>query len=163
MRSTGNKPDTDFRHTTQCSCGFRRSGVAVTPWGEIRRSDLSIGQLIDRLYKVKVKIAEISAKRIKPLKDEQADLESQLIAALDAAGIEQGRGRVATGSISETDVPTVRDWEKVYAWVHRNKAYHLFVRRLSSASFRELLAQRNNRAIPGIEKFTKRSISTRKR
>ena len=125
--------------------------------------DLSIGQLIDRLYKVKAKIAEINAKRVKPLKDEQTDLELQLLTALDAAGIEQGRGRTATGSITETDVPTVKDWEKVYAWIHRNKAWHLFERRLSSVSYRELLAQRSNRAIPGIEKFTKRGISTRKR
>ncbi|MCP4377924.1 MAG: hypothetical protein GY794_17320 [bacterium] len=38
-RQAGNRWNTNCWQKNQCPCGLRRSGAAVTPWGEIRMSE----------------------------------------------------------------------------------------------------------------------------
>lgn len=122
----------------------------------------SIGALIDDLHATREKIRGLN-KEVEALNSQKANLETRLIEALDAQGVTQSRGASATASISETIIPQVKDWDRFYAFIARNKAYYMLERRPAAAAYREALELRKNRPIPGVESFTKRTISLRSR
>jgi len=111
---------------------------------------LSGGQLANKLYAIKAKIGALNAK-IGVLKDEYAIYEKQAIEHCRSEQIDQFRGTKGTVSFKETPQPNVKDWTKVYKYIHDNKAYHLLQKRVSPGIWREEVAGRpGKKAIPGI-------------
>jgi hypothetical protein len=111
---------------------------------------LSGGQLANRMYVIKEKLAVLSAKA-EVLKTEYSMYEKQAIEHCRSEQIDQFRGTKGTVSFKETEQPHVKDWSKVYKYIHDNRAYHLLQKRISPAVWREEVAGRpRNRAIPGI-------------
>jgi len=122
----------------------------------------ALGTLIDNLNSIRERRRELD-KKLKAVAEEYKAVEADLLAALDAQGIEQSRGSSATATISENVVPQVEDWEKFHRFLLRNKALYLLERRAAAAAYREMLEQRKGRAIPGVVSFTKRTINLRSR
>jgi len=121
-------------------------------------TNITLGGLIDDLALNRDKLRKLT-EQVDQLKSEKVNLERDLIAAMDAQGIEQSRGKLASASIVEQIVPNVTDWDAFYAYIHRNKSYFLLARRPTSAAYRETLAARRNRPIPGVQPFLRRSIT----
>ena len=80
---------------------------------------------------------------------------------LDEQGISKASGKIGTISVKETTVAHVIDWDKVYNFILRSKAFHLMQRRISDGAFREQLDIRKGKRIPGIDSFVKRGINLR--
>lgn len=125
----------------------------------------TLGKQIDRLYKVKELIKERTQKHITPLKEEQGELELEIIARLDEADTDMGRGHTATASISEADVFSVADPAVLEKWIYKNKLLGVLQMRLSNPNLRDLVASRPRMKLEsaGIRKFTKRTVGTNKR
>ena len=121
---------------------------------------MKIGTLIDQLHVTREKIRELNA-QVSTLEEAKKNVEEQLLAALKADGVTKATGKAATASISTQTVAQIEDIDRVYQYVLKNKCPFLFERRVSNAAFRELLAQRNNKAIPGLKAFDKETISLR--
>jgi hypothetical protein len=119
----------------------------------------TLGDKINRLEELKLERAEI-ARTDKDLKAEYDDLEAQVLAQLKEYGITQSRGTLATATISEITVPTIESWDKFEQYVKDNDAFYMLEKRVSGASFRELIAQ--GETIPGLKPFVKTSLSLRK-
>ncbi len=68
-------------------------------------------------------------------------------------------GLSANVSISETDVPTVKDWDLVYDYIKTNDSFYLLQKRMSAAAFRELLNLGHE--VPGVENFKDRKLNLR--
>ncbi len=68
-------------------------------------------------------------------------------------------GLSANVSISETDVPTVKDWDLVYDYIKTNDSFYLLQKRMSAAAFRELLNLGHE--VPGVEIFKDRKLNLR--
>ncbi len=119
-----------------------------------------IGEEIDALFKLREKIRQMN----EAVKAEQRvfdQKEKALMERLDEEQCEGSRGRLASASINEEIVPDVEDWDEYHRYIHRNKAYHLLARRALAAPYRELLAQRKGKPVPGVKSFTKRTLSLR--
>ena len=99
--------------------------------------------------------------RKKELVAEWRDLESGLLALLDSQGAKSVGTGTGTATITENILPTIKDWDVLTAYIIQNDATHLLQRRVSSAAFREL--QLAGVDIPGVEPYTQRQISLRRR
>ena len=117
---------------------------------------VNLGRTVNELHTRREKIREIEA-NLNVLKKEYSELSETAMDAMEEANLDQVRGSKATLSIKKTDVANVKDWDKVYNYIHRHKAYHLMFRRIADAAFREELELIGKRGIPGIEIFTRRT------
>ena len=117
----------------------------------------NMGMKVNELHARREKIREVEGK-LNELKKGYTDLSNEVMDAMEEAGLDQIRGTKATLSLKKTKVANVLDWEKVYNYIHRHKAYHLMFRRIADAAFREELELKGGkRGIPGIEIFERRS------
>ena len=116
----------------------------------------NLGIAVNTLQEKREKIRELESK-VNELKKGYTTLADEVMDEMETQGIDQIRGTKATLSLKKTDVANVLDWEKVYNYIHRNKAFHLMFRRIADGAFREELELRGKRGIPGIEVFTRRS------
>jgi cell division septum initiation protein DivIVA len=118
-----------------------------------------LNDLIDEMVRIR------DAKRdreeeIKVLNKQLANLQSRFIQSAKEAGTEYARGALGSATIVETVVPQIDDWDLVSEWIKENDALYLLHRRISSVAWKELRDM--GEAIPGIEPFTKISVSLRK-
>lgn len=118
---------------------------------------LTLGQEIDRLFEIreKIKTIEAKAKELQVVFDAR---EKALLERLEAEAVTGSRGSKASVSISDSIVPQVENWEEAWAYIHRNKAYHLIKRSMNAAAYRELLEQRKGKPVPGVVPWTKRTM-----
>lgn len=122
---------------------------------------INLGELGDSIFSKSAEIAAVDARR-KELDQEKRDLENQLLTAMQAAGTDVVRGNLATVSISETVKPQIVDIEKLYTFVLRKKALHLFERRIAATAYRELKDQMGAKPVPGLSEFTVTKLNVRK-
>lgn len=119
-----------------------------------------VGQLIDVYYRVREERSAL-LNEVKELNRKLATLELAIIDKLNESKLEGGRGSVATGSITETVVGTLNDYDKLSQFIYRHKKIHLLERRISSVAFREELSIRGE--VPGVEPFTRVKLNVQKR
>jgi hypothetical protein len=120
----------------------------------------TVGSLIDDLFMLREQRRKL-AETDRDLRDQYAELEAKLIAALDVQETTMARGRSALATLSEEELATVTDWDRVHEFVLSNNAFFLLQRRINSAAWREAAAERGE-PIPGTTVFKKRSISLRR-
>ena len=120
----------------------------------------TVGGLIDELFLLREQRRKL-AETDKNLRDQYAELEARLIAALDQQEATQARGRSATATLNEEELATVVDWHLVHEFIRSQNAFHLLQRRMNSAAWREAAAERGE-PIPGTTVFKRRSIALRR-
>lgn len=118
----------------------------------------NLGGKIDQiqlLRETKRKLEE----QVKQISEQIDASERALIAQMDSEGVIRSTGKLATVSISEVIKPTVEDWDAFYAYIARNKYYHLLEKRPSVTGCRELFETKGK--IPGVVPFTQRKLNIR--
>ena len=96
------------------------------------------------------------------LKAQYSELQEELIGLFDADGVDQARTESATASLREEVIARIKDPKAFWTWVGRYKKWYLVQNRISNPSYREEMTKRIVE-IPGLESYTKRSISLRDR
>lgn len=135
---------------------------------------VALGVLIDKLNATRAE-KKIANEKVTEIEGRYNALQAQIIGRLGEEGMDKATGKAATVSLSEVVVGNVTDWDKVYALIHKNKAYHLLQRRVSDPAFRELYEQAYNKlaakkgfdpekldkasVVPGFEPFTKVNLN----
>lgn len=116
---------------------------------------MTLGAKMDALFKLKAKHkkAQEAADTIK--KDVTA-AEEELMGLMLDTGVEKSTSKGGTISVSKSLVPSVTDWDKYYAYIHKNKYYHLLERRPSATGCRELFEM--GKQVPGVEPVTRMSL-----
>lgn len=122
---------------------------------EVNLSDMKLGELIDYKAALKQETDAINAE-LKRVKELDNAAEAALFAAFEEQGMTKASGKLATISIKESIVPTVRDWDAYYAFIKANDYFHLLEKRPSAPGCRELFER--DGSIPGVEPFNKRSL-----
>ena len=97
------------------------------------------------------------AKKEKEIRARQAEVNQEIIALLDANGLESGSSGTTTASINPKRYPRVTDWEAFYAVVVEKGAPYLLQRRLSTEAIAELAQLEGD--IPGVEFYEERALS----
>lgn len=117
-----------------------------------------IGPTIDKLNDLREAKRKLED-QVKVIEGEYSELEIQLMEKMTAEGTDKGAGKKASASISSSVVGNVTDWELFNGYIKKTGYFHLFQKRLSDASVRELFEQ--GKKIPGCEPFTKRRLNLR--
>lgn len=132
------------------------------PRTAIKQKSLTTADRVQLLVDLDKKISDLNAKHnalIKDLKSEYDELAAALMDELESSGTELMRTPSGTVSIIKSDVAKVEDWDKVHAWIRKNNAFHLLMRKINNAPYRELMQLRKNRAIPGLATVEVKKLS----
>tara|TARA_R110002074_G_scaffold64529_2_gene154060 strand:- start:858 stop:1232 length:375 start_codon:yes stop_codon:yes gene_type:complete len=121
-------------------------------------SNTKIGDLIEQAHQLR-EVIRADERTLNSLKEDFKELSNQIIVKMDDQGAKRIGGLSANVSISETDVPTVKDWDLVYDYIKTNDSFYLLQKRMSAAAFRELLNLGHE--VPGVEIFKDRKLNLR--
>ena len=117
--------------------------------------------LIAEMLEIRKEISLVKKTQIAPLEERKKEIEQLLFEALDAAGTDK-LGVKGVGSVSRNEeiVPSVENWEDVYAYIQETGAFHLLNRAMNAAAYRESL--KIGEKIDGVVPFTRNKLSVTK-
>lgn len=118
----------------------------------------TVGAKIDALHLLREEKRQLE-ELVAAKKAEMDVMELDLIDQMDREGISKSTGGMASVSISASTRPSVEDWDAFYAFIHKNKYYHLLERRPAVLGCRELFDTKGK--IPGVVPFTQRKLNIR--
>jgi hypothetical protein len=118
----------------------------------------TMGSMIDGIWALREKKRALNA-QVETVEKEIAEKEEALIERMDKEGIDKSTGKLASVGVSEVTAFNIKDFDAVFAWAVKNKAQHVFQRRVSDVACREVFEM--GKAIPGLEPFKKRKLNIR--
>ena len=121
-------------------------------------STATLGKTIDKIFSLRKKKLELEA-AVKDVEGQIADLDSEVMEALEASGLDKTSTKSGTVSLSTSTVAQVTDWDAFYTYIYKNKFGHLLQRRVSDPAWRELMEQ--GKKVPGTTGFTKKKLNYR--
>lgn len=131
-------------------------------------AEVKMGTLADKAYKLSQELAAAEAelrktaefKKVAKLRDKVKEMEETIVKrCLEEKGT-SFKGKVGQIGIIESEVPQVKDWNKVYEYILKNKSFELLRRALSTTGYRELID--SGKKVPGVETYTVRKPSIKK-
>lgn len=120
----------------------------------------TLGGCIDMLYSLRQGRHAIEQKAEKVKKDEDV-LEKHLLETFGKSDLEGARGKLAVAGVTLSTVPSVKDWDKLYAYIKKKDAFDLLQRRVSATAYRARLDEKV--VVPGVESFNVVKLSVKKR
>ena len=121
-------------------------------------SELNTSELIDKRLAIRQALADL-AEQEKHLKEQQEEVDYQLMQKLEEDGLKKFSNDQATISISEQIVPQVEDWDAFQAHILQTGEFELVQRRAAVKAYREL--REAGVQVPGVVDFTKRGLNVR--
>ena len=118
----------------------------------------TIDELIDRKKSIKTQMEKLNSE-LKGLREQENDIDLQLLKKLDSEGLKKTANEVASVSIKEETVPDVHDWDALYEHIKQTGDFSLIQRRVSSTAYSELLKLGEN--VPGLQPRVIRRINFR--
>ena len=119
-------------------------------------NDKKIGSKIDLLHKQKLKIKALDTKLLQEKKT-YYEMENEIVKLMQEEELMVSGGKLAKLTLSTEDLPSVSDWNKLYAYIKKNNAWDLLQKRVSSTAFRA--RTEGNKKIPGVQKFHKTKVT----
>lgn len=117
-----------------------------------------LGTLINQLGRLEDQKDELKRK-LKVLEEKYNLKEAEVDAAMKKQGTELASGTAYQTERVIEEYPTVKDWNKLYAYIKRNNAWDLLQRRVGTKAWKD---RRAKRPVPGIESFRKYRIKLKK-
>ncbi len=121
-------------------------------------SELNTSELIDKRLAIRQALADL-AEQEKHLKEQQEEVDYQLMQKLESDGLSKFSNDQATISISEQIVPQVENWDALQAHILKTGEFELMQRRPAVKAYREL--REAGVEVPGVVDFTKRGLNVR--
>jgi hypothetical protein len=119
----------------------------------------TIGGCVDQLYKLRAERLKVQ-KKAEELGSNETALRDHILNTFSKDNIEGAKGKLATAGISRRTVANVEDWDQLYKYVLKNKAFDLLQRRVNDSAYRERLEQ--NEVVPGLKPFQVVTLSLSK-
>lgn len=119
---------------------------------------MTLGAATDKMWALREekRLLAVEEKRINT---ELAALETTIFGLMDAQDTRKAEGKKAGISIGEAVVGNVEDWDAFWPYIVKNKYFHLVQKRVSDPGLRELWEK--GKVVPGVQPFTKRTLSVR--
>ena len=119
---------------------------------------MTIGQKIDKLEALRVK-QRAAATIHDAIKKDYDALAAEIMAELAANDSPKAGTKKATVGLKETVVANIVDFDEAFKYAAKKGYSHLFQRRISDPAYRELLALSKGKGVPGLEPFTRLSLT----
>lgn len=110
----------------------------------------TLGACVDAMYRLRAD-RHAAQRAADTIGAEEELMRTHIIDTFNKDDIEGARGKLASCSITRRRVPAVKDWDKLYQYIHKNKAYELLQRRVHEGAWMERLE--NKKVVPGVEAF----------
>lgn len=118
-----------------------------------------VGACADLLGKLKAEKAELT-KKMNKLDENYRAVKEYVIQTLPKSAAKGVSGKNFRATIKTKEVPSPKDWDKIYKHITRTKSFDLLQRRLSSTAVKD--RWEDGKKIPGIESFTITDVSVTK-
>ena len=118
-----------------------------------------IEELIKEFQEIKDKKQDLN-KQLKKLNEEEAYIETTLIEALQAEGLQKASSDLATASLSHKSYPAIKDWDKALAFIV-NGHRELLNKKINAAAYREL--EEAGIEVPGVKSFDKATLNFKRK
>lgn len=116
----------------------------------------TLGGIIDRMRELEIEAAVYELKA-KVLWEQYSVLEAHLLEAFGAQKLNGATGKLARIEVHNDPIkdayPAVTDWDQVYTYIVKHKAWELLQKRMGLNAWRERLEQKI--IVPGTEVFAK--------
>lgn len=122
--------------------------------------EVSVGEEIDKLYALRAERLAIG-KQVDSLKAQEAVLRRNIINRLSANGLDSGRGKDATASITKETTCNIVDWQAFTAYVLETNGLDLLQKRVSMEAVKARWEDEIN--VPGVVKVELPNLSLIKR
>jgi hypothetical protein len=119
----------------------------------------TLGEAIDSLYQARA-ARLVKAKEVKELQVVEAQAKIEVLKLLEASGLQKASGKLATAGITTDDVPYIKDWDEVYAYIKANDRFDLIQKRIGVVAWRDLF--NDGVLVPGTEAAIDTDISLTK-
>ncbi len=127
----------------------------------VSKASKPLEKAINDVFHEREKIRKLN-EEIKVLKNDKKDMEAFLMNMMQEQLGEDAKAssKLATASVSTDTVGNATNWDKIYAFMVRNKAFYLLERRIANAAYRELieLPKHKRHGVPGIDSFDKTTV-----
>lgn len=132
-----------------------------TLWHNLKElmTDMTLGEAIDSLYQARA-ARLVKAKEVKDLQVIEAQAKIEVLKLLEASGLQKASGKLATAGITTDDVPYIKDWDKVYAYIKATDRFDLIQKRIGVVAWRDLF--NDGVLVPGTEAAIDTDISLTK-
>lgn len=118
-----------------------------------------IGDCADALYKKREERLALQ-KQVELLAEQESQLKNHIINNLPKSNTTGVSGKVANVRVVTEDVPQVKDWDKLQAYIKKNGAFDLLQRRVNAKAVEERWADKKK--VPGVEAFGVTKVSCTK-
>ena len=122
-------------------------------------SEMTLGEAIDALYEARASRL-VAARAVKELQVIEAKAKLDVLKLLQESGLEKASGKLATASILTDDVPFIKDWDEIYAYIKENDRFDLIQKRIGVVAWRELY--HDGILVPGTEAAVETDLSLTK-
>ena len=119
----------------------------------------------DRIFELQQQVDQIKAAakaKTSGMEAEIKDLEERLMLAMNDAGMTKVEGKHSVAEVKTKLRVSIGDFEKLAAFVYRNKLLHLFERRIGIKAYEELKESKGGKDIPGLNEFNQPIITVKK-
>lgn len=116
--------------------------------------------LIDKLCAVDKDISKVQH-QLKKLEAEYTKYNDQLLVVMQKSKLSSAKTKSGTAIVNEQRLPQIKDRAKFWKYVREHKAFDLVQNRISSTAYFERLE--DGEKVPGVDIFTKKSVSIRRR
>ena len=120
----------------------------------------TLGACVDELGGIREALSELGKEETR-LRARKTALETRLIEELPASDAEGITGKTMRATVVSKRVPSIKDWNKLTAYIKKTGAFDLLRRQVSSEAVQERWEAKKE--VPGVEGFTKKSISLTKK
>ena len=117
------------------------------------------GACADRLYELK-RLKSEAQKVVDAIDEEFAAIKEHIINTLPKSEASGVAGKTARVSVVVKDVCQVENWDEVWKYIIKNKAYDLMQRRVADAAVKA--RWEDGKQVPGVVKFNAVTISLNK-
>lgn len=118
-----------------------------------------LGACIDLAYTLQQEYLALKAKA-----DEAAakvrEIEEHIIDTFPKSGLEGGKGKLASATLTQSLEPTAKNWDLIFPWVEEHAAWDILYRRINAKAWRDRLEA--GEVVPGVEPFNRIKLSIRK-
>lgn len=120
---------------------------------------LKIGTQIDQLWKLKEK-KKVAESAVKEISAKIKEKEDSIFDTISKEKLEGAVGKLARCSIRKSTVGNIVDWNQFCKYMSRTKAWDMVQKRIALQAYRARLE--DGKKVPGVEAFTKVSLSLTK-
>jgi hypothetical protein len=119
----------------------------------------TLGACVDALYKMREKRL-LAQRKVDASKEEETALRDHVLQAFGKDDVEGAKGSLAMCSITRNTVADVNDWDALYEYIYKEKAFDMIQRRVNDSSYRDRLEQ--GVVVPGVQPFVVIGLSITK-